>query len=214
MSDDFGTNTLECPAPTATSLIQLAVFFCFFSGHAGSPFEKGQDSSKRCWFPAVRFLGLSFRFLAGDLRTAQRWWFLDFASTTAWRARKAEQDLCDFAWRMTSNSKMGSFSFIPFNHPPKGFFSQKSDAQLGPKLPGLVAPVAQNDGCRAVHVPCPRRFLGPWLPPIFCVLGTEIWVWLKIKQEGLRRFWFMFPLTRLPYWYRFFEPRPYEQHQA
>ena len=33
------------------------------------------------------------------------------------------------------------------------------------------------------------------------------WVWLKIKQEGLRRLWSMFPLTRVPFWYRFFEPQ-------
>ena len=32
------------------------------------------------------------------------------------------------------------------------------------------------------------------------------WVWLKIKKQGLRRFWSMFPLTRVPFWYRFFEP--------
>ena len=37
----------------------------------------------------------------------------------------------------------------------------------------------------------------------------RIWVWLKIKQEGLRRFWSMVPLTRVPFWCRFFEPRPY-----
>ena len=35
------------------------------------------------------------------------------------------------------------------------------------------------------------------------------WVWLKIKQEGLRRCWSMFPLTRVPFWYRFFEPQPH-----
>ena len=34
------------------------------------------------------------------------------------------------------------------------------------------------------------------------------WLWLKIQQEGLRRFWSMFPLTRVPFWYRFFEPQP------
>ena len=34
----------------------------------------------------------------------------------------------------------------------------------------------------------------------------EIWVWLKIKQEALHRFWSMFPLTRVPFW-RFFEPQ-------
>ena len=32
-------------------------------------------------------------------------------------------------------------------------------------------------------------------------------MWLKIKQ-GVRRFWSMFPLTRVPFWYRFFEPQP------
>ena len=35
------------------------------------------------------------------------------------------------------------------------------------------------------------------------------WVWLKIDQEGLRGFWSMFPLTRVPFWYRFFEPHPH-----
>ena len=29
-----------------------------------------------------------------------------------------------------------------------------------------------------------------------------MWVWLKITQEGLRRFWSMFPLARVPFWYR------------
>ena len=37
-----------------------------------------------------------------------------------------------------------------------------------------------------------------------------IWLWFKIKQEGLRGFWSMFPLTRVPFWYRFFQPQPYE----
>ena len=37
----------------------------------------------------------------------------------------------------------------------------------------------------------------------------SIWVWLKIKQEGLRRFWFMLPLTRVPFVYRFSEPQPF-----
>ena len=29
---------------------------------------------------------------------------------------------------------------------------------------------------------------------------TPKWVWLKITQEGLRRFWSIFPLTRVPFW--------------
>ena len=40
-----------------------------------------------------------------------------------------------------------------------------------------------------------------WLGPMF------IWVWLKINQEGLRRFWSVFPLTRVPFWHRLFEPQ-------
>ena len=36
-----------------------------------------------------------------------------------------------------------------------------------------------------------------------------IWVWLKIKQEGLRRFWSMFPFTRVPFWVPIFDPQPY-----
>ena len=35
------------------------------------------------------------------------------------------------------------------------------------------------------------------------------YIWLKIKQEGLRRFWSMFPLTSVPFWFRFSEPQPY-----
>ena len=37
----------------------------------------------------------------------------------------------------------------------------------------------------------------------------EIWVWLRIKQEGLRRVWSMFPLARVPLWHRFFQPQLY-----
>ena len=40
------------------------------------------------------------------------------------------------------------------------------------------------------------------------VRGVERWVWLKITEEGQRRFWSMFPLTRVPFWYQFFEPQP------
>ena len=39
------------------------------------------------------------------------------------------------------------------------------------------------------------------------------WVWLKIKPEGLRRFWSMFPLARVPFWYRLLEPQPNDVHQ-
>ena len=41
-----------------------------------------------------------------------------------------------------------------------------------------------------------------------CMYIMYIWVRLKINQEGFRRFWSMFPLTRVPFWYCFFEPQP------
>ena len=44
--------------------------------------------------------------------------------------------------------------------------------------------------------------------PSFLVSEVS-WVWLKINQEGLRRFWSMFPLSRVPFGYRFFEPQPF-----
>ena len=30
----------------------------------------------------------------------------------------------------------------------------------------------------------------------------------NLNRRGLHRFWSMFPLTRVPFWYRFFEPQP------
>ena len=35
-----------------------------------------------------------------------------------------------------------------------------------------------------------------------------------MKQEGLRGFWCMFPLTRGPFWCRFFEPQPIVNMEA
>ena len=47
----------------------------------------------------------------------------------------------------------------------------------------------------------------PWLEHV--VKGwTSMWLWLKSNQEGLRRIWSMFPLTRVPFWYRVLEPQP------
>ena len=36
-----------------------------------------------------------------------------------------------------------------------------------------------------------------------------IWVWLKIKELGLRGFSSLVPFTKVPCWYHFFEPQPY-----
>ena len=48
------------------------------------------------------------------------------------------------------------------------------------------------------------------LPPIlmFTRDSTAIWVWVKIKPPGDRRFWSMFPLTRVPFWVQIFDPPP------
>ena len=40
---------------------------------------------------------------------------------------------------------------------------------------------------------------------------NDTWVWLKISRAGLRRFWSMFPLARVLFWYPFFEPQPHHQ---
>ena len=41
------------------------------------------------------------------------------------------------------------------------------------------------------------------------VQSLQIWVRLKSKQ-GLRRCLSMFPLTRVPCWYRYFQPQPFD----
>ena len=42
------------------------------------------------------------------------------------------------------------------------------------------------------------RLEGTDHPEVLAAIRVTLnWVWLKIKQEGLRRFWSMFPLTRV-----------------
>ena len=50
---------------------------------------------------------------------------------------------------------------------------------------------------------------GP-IPGGFILTHTHMGV-AQIQQERLRRFWPLFPLTRVPFWYQFFEPQPYEE---
>ena len=40
-------------------------------------------------------------------------------------------------------------------------------------------------------------------------LALVIWVWLKIKDLGLRGFLSLVPFTKVPFWYQFLEPQPY-----
>ena len=47
-------------------------------------------------------------------------------------------------------------------------------------------------------------------PPALEWNGSNlVWVWLKIKELGLRGFWSLVPYTKVPFWYHFFEPQPY-----
>ena len=39
------------------------------------------------------------------------------------------------------------------------------------------------------------------------IRGTSIWVWVKIQPPGDRRFYSLFPFTRVPFWgYPIFDP--------
>ena len=64
-----------------------------------------------------------------------------------------------------------------------------------------------NSSCLVPHVPRPQESLDFSIEAT--TGGASIWPWLKVKQEGLRGFWSMFPLAKVPFWYRFFEPQPY-----
>ena len=52
-------------------------------------------------------------------------------------------------------------------------------------------------------------FFGLPPPPLSPLELANIWVWLKINQEGLHRFWSMFPLTAVSCSYWFVEPQPF-----
>ena len=45
--------------------------------------------------------------------------------------------------------------------------------------------------------------------PASSLTVTFIWVWVKIKPTGARRFWSMFPLARVPFWVPICDPQPY-----
>ena len=38
--------------------------------------------------------------------------------------------------------------------------------------------------------------------------GEDMWLWLKIKELGLRRFWSLVPFTKGPILAHLFEPQP------
>ena len=67
-------------------------------------------------------------------------------------------------------------------------------------------PISTNTGSKMGDENSPTNQNGD---PQTVLTTTAICLWLKIKQEGLRRFWSMFLITRVPSWYQFFEPQPY-----
>ena len=72
--------------------------------------------------------------------------------------------------------------------------------------------------CRRSPVARMRPFSAP-LRCRRCRSGTEpcallkIWVWVKIKPPGDRRFWPTLPLVWVPVWVRIFDPQPYVTSQ-
>ena len=40
--------------------------------------------------------------------------------------------------------------------------------------------------------------------------GSSTWVWVKIKPPVDRRFFALFPFTRVPFWVPIFDPHPHE----
>ena len=68
--------------------------------------------------------------------------------------------------------------------------------------PGRAARLGQR-GPKAVPLRAPFRAAAHQGEPVE-MKGTSC----KMAVAQLRRFWSMFPLTRVPFWYRFFEPYP------
>ena len=64
---------------------------------------------------------------------------------------------------------------------------------LAPFVRKLATPLQRNPLLRGRRTIFHKRWQKD--PPV--------WVWLKMKQGRLLRFWSMFPLTRVPIWYRF-----------
>ena len=103
------------------------------------------------------------------------------------------------------------------------YFSGHWDVHLGYDLafdpwPGHVNAL-QVEVCRA-HGPrwppdrafraCQARpYAGSWGVCDRALLEGAIWVWVTIKPTGDRRFWSMFPLTRVPFGVPIFDPQPF-----
>ena len=86
-------------------------------------------------------------------------------------------------------------------------FPERAATQSTPQERGFNVVVGQSPVPLVNKVAC-KWMLHPKMGSPQVMQPMAMWVWLKIKQEGLRRFWSMFPLSRVPFGYRFFEPQP------
>ena len=73
---------------------------------------------------------------------------------------------------------------------------------LTDKVVSIRPTLRRSAGSPVSEFTCPRRHveLGTW--------KIHNWVWVKMKPPGDRRFWSMFPLTRVPFWVYIFDPPP------
>ena len=71
------------------------------------------------------------------------------------------------------------------------------------RLPPPASPACGIDARAATTCESKQTECDPLWHTADCVIGG----WLKIKQEGLRRFWSMSPLS-VPFWYPLVEPQP------
>ena len=87
----------------------------------------------------------------------------------------------------------GSCGFCHRHHGSQPGTPSETKTGRGQPSPLCLGGTQGEDGPRDANFGAPRKFT-------IMYLGFEIWVWLKIKQEGLRRCWSMFPLARVPFW--------------
>ena len=79
---------------------------------------------------------------------------------------------------------------LPKQYPLTQMTERKSARVLCTSLPTLHLVAVEMDG--PLWMLCPRN-----------------WVWVKIKPTFMdRRFWSMFPFTRIPFWVHIFDPQP------
>ena len=127
-----------------------------------------------------------------------------------WDANKSEQRICE-----TRPTGQGTGT--------KGLPELHSNGPIEGPRSAILRFLKANPNCKATTVPNrgPGKAESTPIPSGFLhstfdsslrqVLARPIkWVWLKKKELGLRGFQSLVPFTRVPFWFRFFEPQPNE----